>query len=457
LAEQDPDQPASSSPQAAKPAIAVRRAVVISAVFYGIAQLLFLVNIQFPRGHNFDETYYVRSAKQFIERRDNQNLEHPPLGKELMAIGIECFGDTPLGWRVMSTFLGSLTLAGMFLWGLAVFRDQGIAIWIGVVTLFNQLLYVQSRIGMLDTFMTCFLVWGLAAFCAAWSTRRAAAATRRYLIFAGVMFGLATACKWLSVVPWMVSVGLILAVKVFQRWGVSFRGSSGDASEEDFYAPELFRGISHRQLALWLGAVPVAVYLLTFVPYLFIERTPAYTLWDLVVMQREMWDDQLRVEDVHPYMSNWVSWPVMTRPIWYAFDPEPGHPGYARAVLLLGNPLVMWLGLAGVAVCIREWLLRRARDAFLISVFYLVFVFCWALIPRIIGYYYYYYPAGMTLALALAGAFRRFERKRFNVRLVRWAFAGAAGALFVYFFPILSAMKIRSADFRGWMWLSSWI
>jgi len=147
----------------------------------------------------------------------------------------------------------------------------------------------------------------------------------------------------------------------------------------------------------------------------------------------------------------------MTRPIWYAFDPEPGNPGDARAVLLLGNPLVMWLGLAGVALCIREWLLHRTRDAFLISVYYLAFVLCWALIPRRIGYYYYYYPAGMILSLALAGAFRRFERKLFNVWLVRWVFAAAAGGLFVYFFPILSAMKIRSADFRGWMWLSSWI
>ena len=29
------------------------------------------------------------------------NPEHPPLGKELLALGIALFGDRALGWRVM--------------------------------------------------------------------------------------------------------------------------------------------------------------------------------------------------------------------------------------------------------------------------------------------------------------------------------------------------------------------
>ncbi len=434
-----------------------KRILAICGIFYLVSQILFLIHIQFPRGHNFDEFHYVPSAKQFLELRENQNWEHPPLGKEIMAVGVGVFGDEPFGWRVMSTFFGSLTLVGMFLWGLAVFRDENIAIWVGIVTLFNQLLYVQSRIGMLDTFMWAFLVWGLAAFCAVWTTRISAETTRRYLGFAGAMFGLATACKWIAVVPWVFCIGLILMVRLFQYWGLGFSKPSAWTTEEEFYSPGLFDDLGYRQLALRLGAIPVLFYFLTFIPYFFIDRTPSYGLLDILQMQPKMWDGQLRVVTSHPYMSNWTSWPLMTRPIWYAFDKEPGAPEFVRGVLLLGNPLMMWGGLLAVAACVWGFLARRARDAFLISAFYLLFVFCWAVIPRKIAFYYYYYPAGMTLSLALAWVFQHLEMSLFRTRLARWAFAGAAFGMFVYFFPILSGMKIRSEDFRSWMWLQSWI
>lgn len=434
-----------------------KRLLAICASFYLVAQVLFLIQIQFPRGQNFDEFHYVPSAKQFLELRENQNWEHPPLGKELMAVGIGLFGDIPFGWRVMSTVFGALTLVGMFLWGLAVFRDERIAIWVGIVTLFNQLLYVQSRIGMLDTFMVCFLIWGLAAFCAAWNSEAKLKDQKRFLAFAGVMFGLATSCKWMAVVPWFFAIGLIGLVRVFQSWGVTLTGKKTWSEVEDFFSPDLFKNLTTKQIALRLGLIPLAAYFATFLPFLFVDRTPAYGLWDIILMQPKMFDGQLRVVTSHPYMSDWKSWPFMTRPIWYAFDKEASDPDYVRGVLLLGNPLMMWGGLFAILACFWGWIRHRARDAFLISAFYLVFVLCWAVIPRKIAFYYYYYPAGMTLSLAIAWVFHHLEMKIFKAPVARWAFAGAVFGLFVYFFPILSGMKIRSDEFRSWMWMSSWI
>ena len=40
------------------------------------------------------------------------------------------------------------------------------ALWLALLTFVNHLLYVQARIGMLDTFMFAFIAWGLAAFTA---------------------------------------------------------------------------------------------------------------------------------------------------------------------------------------------------------------------------------------------------------------------------------------------------
>ena len=140
--------------------LTTKRLILICVGLFLLSQILFLVNIQFPSGHNFDEFHYVPSAKQFLEMRENQNWEHPPLGKELMAVGIAS-GATSRSAGGHEHGFGTFTLIGMFFWALLLFDDLGIALWVALLTLVNSLLYVQARIGMLDTFMFGFIVWGL--------------------------------------------------------------------------------------------------------------------------------------------------------------------------------------------------------------------------------------------------------------------------------------------------------
>ena len=188
---------------------------------------------------------------------------------------------------------------------------------------------------------------------------------------------------------------------------------------------------------LWLVIVPLAAYFLTFIPYFIIQQPPV-GFFDLFDMQRKMYDGQLRVVTSHPYMSQWQDWPLLKRPIWYAFDKEGAQSEWVRGVLLLGNPIVMWSGVAALFACLWGWLETRGRDAFLILVFYAAFYGSWILIPRKIAFYYYYYPAGMMLSLALAYVFYHGERnlpifERF--KWARWGFLAASLLMFIYFFP----------------------
>src|SRR5690606_7740323 len=109
-----------------------------------------------------------------------------------------------------------------YAWGLAVFRLRNVALFVAAITLFNQLLYVQARIAMLDTFMFGFLVWAMAAFCAGWSTQQKPGTLLKLHAFSGVFFGLAIACKWSAMVPWLFCSGLILLVWLLRYWGVTF-------------------------------------------------------------------------------------------------------------------------------------------------------------------------------------------------------------------------------------------
>ena len=373
-----------------------------------------------------------------------------------MATGIALWGDRPIGWRFMSTLFGALTLVGMYLWGLALFGNQQKALTVTFITLFNQLLYVQSRIGMLDPFMVAFMVWGLAAFCAAWDPNLGRKPLLRYFYFSGLMFGLATACKWMGIIPLALEIGLIALVFLFRIWGVQF-SSSGGQQQDDWYSPKLWKELRLRDFILPLGVLPVFVYFLTFIPYLFVHREaglPPYEISDFLDMQIKMWEGQQRVVTSHPYMSSWTSWPLMLRPIWYTFDKEGSRQEIVRGVILLGNPLIMWTGLIAILLCLRDWIVKRTRTGFLITMIYFSLLLCWMVIPRKIAFYYYYVPAAMTMSLALADVLQKLDQKFKNTRMI---FILMSAGFFVYFFPILSASKINAASFTWWMWFRGWI
>src|SRR3977135_3644566 len=92
------------------------------------------------------------------------NPMHPPLAKQLIALSIRTFGDAPLGWRYPGALFGALAIVAMYFCGLALFAAQGPAIASALLAFFNQMLFVQSRIAMLDIFALAFGLFAAAAF-----------------------------------------------------------------------------------------------------------------------------------------------------------------------------------------------------------------------------------------------------------------------------------------------------
>ncbi len=430
-----------------------------------------MINIQFPEGFDFDEFHYVPSARQVLQRIETQNWEHPPLAKEIIALGMWLFGDRPIGWRFMSTVFGSFTLVAMYLWALTLFRDRKIALWVALLTIVNQLLYVQARIGMLDTFMVAFIIAAMASFTASWNVPEPLPAEadvlqrffrgRNLLYMTGFFLGLATCCKWFAIIPWALCVALVALVHLFRHWNVNFGPSESEEPEkDDWYNPNLWKGIRVLDWLLAFGVIPVVVYYIPFVQFFFLKNANHGILDVLFTMQYKMWDGQGRVVSSHPYMSHWMDWPTMHRPIWYVFDKSGAPPNeMVRGVLLLGNPIIMWAGLVALVPCLWGWLVERRRDAFIIVASYVAFFFSWLVIPRKIEFFYYYYPAGMVLSLALGYVFFHGEKdtRIFPLQWGRWVFLAVSLIFFIYFFPISAALKIPAESFRAWMWFPNWI
>lgn len=418
------------------------RNAVVALVIFIVSQLVLVVGISVPDKLVFDEAHYVPAARQMREAVPSQpqlNPMHPPLAKELIALSIGAFGDNPFGWRFVGTSFGALAVVAIYLCGLALLPGQGPAIAAAVIALCNQMLFVQARTAMLDIFALAFSLLAIAAFLHGYRQRR----PLRLFMFAGANFGLAAACKWSGVFPLVTVICLVAAVRLLQAWGTTFAG----AKEDDWYRPDLWADLSAAQIVWCFLAVPVFCYVATFIPIDGLSPS------GILAAQKRIFADSITTAIAgHTYMSAWPTWPLLVRPVWLLFD-KSGDDTIA-AVMLLGNPLVLWPALAALAICLCDWIVTRRDSAFLIIVFYLGCYLPWALLPRELSFLYYYLPSATLASLALPYAMTRCGLPRWLL----WTYVLVAIAGFAVMLPISVAFIGTSmATFNRLMLFQSWI
>lgn len=406
-------------------------------VLFVVSEAFFLFRIDQPKTLNFDEFHYVPAARELYEGKVTRNREHPPVAKYLIGASMKIFGDEPLGWRFVSTVFGAATVSALFLLSWLWLGNLTAAFTVAALSIFNHLLFVQARIAMLDPFLFGFIAWGVVFL--ELGLRR----VRGAWVLGGVCMGLAVASKWFGVIPLAATVGLLVIL-----W---LMGSA----LKNLIPVRLPEGTRFFEIFFAWGIVPVGVYFLTFIPYLWV-RDPGFSFGDLFALQGWMYGDQQRVTGEHPYSSHWWQWVTLTRPMWYAFDYEGPENSFVRGIALIGNPWIMWTGVLAVGACIWGWAKENSRSAFWIAFFYLAFTLSWAVIPRKVSFYYYYVPSGMFLSLAVAWCLDRWATGGWKSP-IRWAYLLVAGAIFAYFYPILAAVKIPTESYSQWMWLRSWI
>jgi predicted membrane-bound dolichyl-phosphate-mannose-protein mannosyltransferase len=140
---------------------------MMAIIIFFVAHFALLVGLGTPDKFYFDEVHYVPAARQMLAPATSApmlNPMHPPLAKQLIALSIRGFGDNPLGWRYPGVLFGSLAIVAVYLCGLALFAAQGPAVAAALLAFFNQMVFVQSRIAMLDIFALAFGLFAIAAF-----------------------------------------------------------------------------------------------------------------------------------------------------------------------------------------------------------------------------------------------------------------------------------------------------
>ncbi|WP_295526035.1 phospholipid carrier-dependent glycosyltransferase [Novosphingobium sp. Chol11] len=407
----------------------------LALVFFALV----LNRLTIPARPMFDEIHYLPAARRLIELTSRLNPEHPLLGKEFIALGMKLFGDGPLGWRMPNAVLGTIGVfaATRALWWAS--GSRAASLMFGALLASNFIWFVMSRIAMLDMAMAAMLALAFWQWALAWRRQK-----RLHLALCGVFLGLSLAGKW-NGIPLLVMPGLLFAWD--RAWALGPRWRAVLTARD--VGP--VRGVSLLEAALWLGAVPLAVYFATFAPTFFYKVQPM-TLRGLIPWQQYMLQLQDSVVKPHRYMSRWWQWTLNLRPIWFLYEKTAGG---LRGILLVGNPFTMLAGLPALLLCLWEGARRPDRLRIGVVIMYVAALIFWALNGKPVQFFYHYELAATFLMAALA------------ITLAGWWEAGTrwpavvslalAVAMFIGFYPILSAGKLANARSYEWyVWMNGW-
>ncbi|RWR17874.1 phospholipid carrier-dependent glycosyltransferase [Microbacterium enclense] len=482
------------------------------AVITLIAFVLRLVNVGDPHQLIFDETYYVKDSwSQWLlgfpstwpEGADERFITgdtdaftgvgsyvvHPPLGRLFIGAGMALFGaDSATGWRIAAVVFGTATVLAVYLLPRTLTGSLVFASVASGLLAIDGLGIVLSRVSLLDTFLTFFVVlalWFVAldrrAALARWAARESRETTwgpvfwnRPWLVAAGVAAGAATAVKWSGLYV-IAAIGLYVVVTdalARRRAGIVQWPMDG----------------VRQGLVSFVLLVPVAavVYLASWSGWLFtdggysrhaVDAAPAAGVWSWVPLplqnlwqyHESMYAFHVGLSTPHAYASPAWQWPLLIRPTsMYWHQDEFGQNGCqlpggcTEAISSIDNPLLWWAGIAAaVYLLVRFVLVRDGRYALVLTGLAAVYV-PWLLYPERTIFQFYTVAMVPFLVLALTFALRDLARgpgsmTRASGQAWVTVFLAASVLLSAFWYPVWTGLPVPYEFWRLHNWLPTWI
>lgn len=167
----------------------------------------------------FDEIYHGRTGYEQLHKMPVYETTHPPLGKDLIMVGIAMFGMTGFGWRFSGTLFGVLLVPLAWCFVRRLTRKPWVAAVSGVLLALDFMRFSQSRLATIDVYGTFFILLG--AYFMLWYCQQVLTAgvdsALLPMALGGLAFGLGCAAKWTGIYAGAGLAVLYLGV-LYARW-----------------------------------------------------------------------------------------------------------------------------------------------------------------------------------------------------------------------------------------------
>lgn len=457
-----------------------------------------------------NQTCHVLSSDERYWRTNKWDVGswvHPPLGKWMIAMGIKVFGMNEFGWRFSSAVAGTLVAVMVALMAQLLFGRPLWTFVAGVLMSVEHLNVVMSRTGLLDVHLEFWVVLGFlcllldrrwidretppepepmavvgpdgetATVMPRW-TKVPSPLWRPWRFAAGAAFGAACAVKWSGITALAAAVVLSYGWETVRRhrghagWGRAFGRT---------FAMETFG------IVLGFLILPAAVYLATWIPWFH------HFGWSFAAFWRDhldMWRYHAGLKEfaldsathtytpTHPYYSRPWTWLPMIRPVSFYVQNAGSD---VSQIVAIGSPVIFWTSIWALPYAGFVWWRRRDWRAGFILVPFLFQYLAWFAVSRP-QFFFYVLPSTPFMVLAIVVLLRDLSDARIVVRdretgeiavnpdtgapaissrhpyrWIAWTVVVGAVALFVWFWPVLTAGRLSQTMWRARIWFRGWI
>lgn len=399
---------------------------VAAVLYFGIHGY----NLQFPDEMYYDEVYFVKTAREIINLNGYTDTVQPPFGKLLIALNILIFGDHSWAWRMVSLAAGFGCLAVLYQITKLLTKSSRTAFFAAFLFSLDCVSFTQARIAMLNAGMFLFMLLSILFLIKHVVTREWT--RQKAFLWSGICFGFSVGSRLIG-----VSIGAVLALFYFSVW----RESKNKRSLIE-------------DTVIYLMIISFFCYEVSYLIIPFIKGFDWSTIWKL---QFYMAKYHLTLKQGHTYGSEWWTWPLMIRPIWYfyrIFNTDAGS--MVNGILCIGNPVIFWMMPVAIGYVIREH--RKTKtwvSAFVLMGFFTQWL-QWAFVSRV-KFFHYIYTVMPFVTIAMALGLEQLWRSGKAGKGAVLTYLALVVAMFIYWLPLLNGMSISEAYFRQHMWFKSWI
>lgn len=482
-----------------------------------LAAILRLVNLGQPHAVVFDETYYAKDGLSLLlfgyERTsvedandlilasngdphqllsifnpDASYVVHPPLGKWIIASGIEFFGMNPWGWRIATAVVGILSVLILARIVRRLTRSNLLGTLAGLFLAIDGLGIVMSRTALLDNSLMFFVLIAFGCLLldrdrtrkrlalldpASYAERKwgPKLGFRPWLLAAGISLGLACGVKW-SGLYFVAGFGLLT---VF--WDISTRRLIGIPNP---WIATLVRDALPAFLSM--VGIGIVVYLATW--WGWFTNDSAYmhdwaashgstggifpeALRSLWHYHAEALSFHTSLASPHSYSANPWLWPVQGRPTSFSVINEGLDCGADKCrahVLALGNPLIWWAGCLALVHQAWRWLANRDWRSGAVICGFLAAWLPWLFFQQRTVFEFYsivmlpfmIMALTMSLGTILGSSHASPNRRKWGLISVG-TFVMLVIAASWFFYPIWVGDPLSVSQWQLRMWLPSWI
>jgi dolichyl-phosphate-mannose--protein O-mannosyl transferase len=408
----------------------------------------------------FDEIYFPRASFEIFNGDYVFESTHPPLGKIIMWIPCAIFGMTPLTFRFMGNLAGIFMILVMFHIGKELFEHDKYGLFAAVIMALDGMHFAQTRIATVDSFLVLFSMLAILFFIKYLKTKDDNV-KRKYIMLAtsGIMWGCAMATKWTS-----AYVGIGLGILFFIDYVVK-------GIKNKFNIKPILMGL------LSFVLLPVVIYIASYAPLYGNGNTKAtYTITNkdgteetksesiasitgFIQFQIGMFNYHANVNkgvdyQPHPYSSDWYTWPVIYKPMWFYLK-DYGD-GTKSTIASMGNPSIWWLSILTFAITVVLSIVKKDRIGWFLVIMVIATWLLFGLIPREM-YIYHYFPTSVIMMLTIVYVISKLCDKFPKFSVLMPILSLVFLFVFIYFYPVFSGMRVSNTYLESTKWVSSWV